>query len=333
VSAFDQVLKRGRLAHAYLFTGPAGIGKRLFAGELAKALLCEAPPGDKLEACDACDACHQVAAGTHPDFFTAGRPEEMVVFPIDTIRELCQDLSLKPARGRYKVAILDDAEELSPEASNCFLKTLEEPPPRSLLILISNQPERQLSTIISRCQVIAFAPLPPALVAELLRAQGIDDEALLDRVVRLSGGSPGDAEALADPALWEFRRTLLHGLTRPRPDTVALAQEWTRFVEEAGKEGPVRRRRATQVLRLLVEFLREALRFSVGGTPALVDPEDLGFLKELGQRVDPDQLVDLLQLCLEGDFQIDRMAQIVLVLEALLDAFGQTLRTPARSSV
>jgi len=325
-------VKRGRLAHAYLFTGPAGIGKRLFAGELAKALLCEAPPGDKLEACDVCDACHQVAAGTHPDFFTASRPEEMVVFPIDTIRELCRDLSLKPARGRYKVAILDDAEELSPEASNCFLKTLEEPPPRSLLILISNQPERQLSTIISRCQVISFAPLPPALVAELLRAQGIDDEALLDRVVRLSGGSPGDAQALADPALWEFRRTLLNGLTRPRPDTVALAQEWTRFVEEAGKEGPVRRRRATQILRLLMEFLREALRFSVGGTPDLVDPEDLGFLKELGQRVDPDQLVDLLQLCLEGDFQIDHMAQIVLVLEALLDAFGQTLRTPARSS-
>jgi DNA polymerase-3 subunit delta' len=332
VDQFDQVVKRGRLAHAYLFTGPAGIGKRLFAGELAKALLCEAPPSDKLEACDACDACHQVTAGTHPDFFTANRPEDKQEFPIEVVRELCKDLSLKPARGGYKVAILDDAEDLNEESSNCFLKTLEEPPPRSLLILISNQPERQLSTIISRCQVVPFAPLPSGLVAELLRAQGVDDEGLLERVVRLSGGSPGQAQALADPALWEFRRALLAGLTQPRPDTVTLALQWTQFVEDAGKEGPVRRRRAVQVLQLLVEFLREGLRFSVGGTPDLVDPEDLRYLKELGQRVNPDQIVELLELCLEADFQIDHMAQIVLVVEALVDAFGQSLLTASQAA-
>jgi DNA polymerase-3 subunit delta' len=327
VGTFDQVVKRGRLAHAYLFTGPPGIGKRLFAGELAKALLCEASPGGRLEACEECDACHQVTAGTHPDFFTARRPEESLEVPIDVVRELCKNLGLKPARGRYKIAILDDADDLNEAAGNCFLKTLEEPPPRSLLILIGNRPERQLSTIVSRCQVVPFAPLPPALVAELLRAQGMEDEALIDRVVRLSGGSPGQAQALADPALWEFRRTLLQGLTRPQPDTVALAQQWTRFLEEAGKEGGVQRRRANQVLRLVVEFLREGLRFSVGGTPDLADPEDLRFLKELGQRFNPDQIVELLELCLEGDFQIDRRAQLVLVLEALLDALGQTMRT------
>jgi DNA polymerase-3 subunit delta' len=332
VESFDRVVKRGRLAHAYLFTGPAGVGKRLFAGELAKALLCEAAARDKLDACDACAACRQVVAGTHPDFYTASRPDDKVEFPIEVVRELCKGLGLKPARGRYKIAILDDAEDLNEESSNSFLKTLEEPPPRSVLILISNQSERQLSTIISRCQVVPFAPLPAALVAELLRAQGMEDEGLLERVVRLSGGSPGEAQALADPALWEFRRALLHGLTRSHPNTVTLAQQWTQFVEEAGKEGPVRRRRATQVLGLLMQFLRESLRLSVGGTPELVDAEDLGLLKDMGQRANSNQIVELLELCLEAEFQIDHMAQIVLVLEALVDAFGQTLGPPSRAA-
>src|SRR5579883_1340364 len=126
VRAFDGVVRSGRLAHAYLFTGPSGVGKRLFAGELAKALLCEAPPGPGLQACDACDACLQVEAGTHPDLITAGLPEDNLEVPIEVIRTLCRGLALKPARGRCKVAILDDADDLNEAAANCFLKTLEE---------------------------------------------------------------------------------------------------------------------------------------------------------------------------------------------------------------
>src|SRR6266478_3619921 len=107
IQSFDHVVRRGRLAHAYLFTGPPGVGKRLFASELAKSLLCERP-GSALEACDACAACALVEAGNHPDQFTAGRPEDALEVPIEVIRELCRDLSLKPARGRHKIAILDD---------------------------------------------------------------------------------------------------------------------------------------------------------------------------------------------------------------------------------
>src|SRR5262249_47618859 len=76
IRAFERAVERGRLAHAYLFVGPTGVGKHLFARELAKAILCENPPNEGLEGCDACPACLQVEAGTHPDFFTAGRPEE-----------------------------------------------------------------------------------------------------------------------------------------------------------------------------------------------------------------------------------------------------------------
>jgi len=234
VQLFARAIERGRLAHAYLFAGPAGIGKRLFAGELAKALLCETNPPEKLQACDRCAACIQVAAGTHPDFFAVGRPEESLEVPIELVRELCRTFALKPARGHGKVAILDDADDLNDAAANCFLKTLEEPPPHSLLILIGSSVERQLSTIVSRCQAVRFAPLPGPVVADILRAQEISDARQVERLVRLSGGSPGQALALADPALWEFRGVLLKTLSQPRIDSVGLARQWARFVEEAG---------------------------------------------------------------------------------------------------
>src|SRR5437016_2190902 len=213
VDAFDRVVRRGRLGHAYLFAGPPGVGKRLFAEELARALLCESPARTRLEACDLCPACRQVAAGTHPDLFIAGKPEESLELPIDVMRDLCRSFSLKSARDRGKVVILDDADDLNEESANCFLKTLEEPPPRSVLLLIGTSPDRQLATIRSRCQVVHFAPLAGELVAELLRAQGAEDPALIERLVRLSGGSPGRARALADPALWEFRRQMLGQLS------------------------------------------------------------------------------------------------------------------------
>jgi DNA polymerase-3 subunit delta' len=325
VQAFHRVVRRGRLAHAYLFAGPPGVGKRLFAGELAKALMCESPPGERLEACDRCQSCHLVEAGTHPDFVAAGRPEDALEVPIDTIRELCRAFSLKSARGRGKVAILDDADDLNDAAANCFLKTLEEPPPRSVLILIGTNADRQLPTIVSRCQVIRFAPLPEPLVAELLRAQPLDDPTLADRLARLGGGSVGQALALADPALWEFRGKLLAGLAAPKMDSLGLARQWTEFVEEAGKESGAQRRRAALVLRLLIECFNEALQLQMGAPPRLADPADEQPLRALSDRLDADRLLALLERCLEADVQIDRRAQLVLILEALVDALGQRL--------
>src|SRR5262245_35749149 len=229
IGAFEQVARRGRLAHAYLFVGPPGIGKHLFAAELAKVLLCEGRAADLFAACDACPACLQVEAGTHPDFFTAVRPPESQEFPIDVVRELCRGLSLKPARGKGKLVVVDDADDLNEEAANCFLKTLEEPPPGAILIVIGTSEDRQLATIVSRCQVIRFRPLPDALVAELLHARGVENGKLIERLVGLSEGSPGRAQALADPALWDFRGSLVQGLSQPRPDAVGLAQQWLRF--------------------------------------------------------------------------------------------------------
>ena len=171
--------KRGRMAHAYFFAGPPGIGKRLFATELARALLCENASASHLEACDRCAACVQVGAGTHPDFFVVSRPPDTAGMPIEAIRELSRNLALKPARGRSKIAIVDDADDLNDPitqnaAANSFLKTLEEPPPHSVLILIGTTPDQQLATIISRCQVVRFAALSDELGCQVTASPRIE---------------------------------------------------------------------------------------------------------------------------------------------------------------
>ena len=236
-----------RLAHAYLFVGPAGIGKRLFAKELAKALLCEAKkrPGT-LEACDQCESCLLVDAGTHPDLFQVSRPEDKNEMPAEVMTNLCRDFCLKAARGHGKIGLIDDADDFNEESANCFLKTLEEPPPGSIFILLGTSLDRQLATIKSRCQMVRFAPLPDNHVRQLLQEQGVEDAAMLDRLVRLSGGSPGQALALADETLWQFRRSLLQAFAQPKVDSVALGKSLVEFAEEAGKETASQRRRATR---------------------------------------------------------------------------------------
>src|SRR5438128_11535919 len=141
VELFRHAVRRNRLAHAYLFVGPAGVGKRLFALELAKALLCERNEPGQLDACGECEACKLIDADTHPDFFWRGKPwidpkdgKEKNEIPIDLMRKLCASLGLKSARGRAKVAVLDDADDLNEESANCFLKTLDVPPPGSVFI-------------------------------------------------------------------------------------------------------------------------------------------------------------------------------------------------------
>ena len=165
VETFRAAFTRGRLGQAYLFVGPDGIGKRLFALQLAKSLLCENPPSP-LETCYRCPACAQVEAGTHPDVFRVRTPDGKHELPVEVIREFCGQMAMKPTRGSKKIGIVDDADDFNEESANAFLKTLEEPPPGSVLILLATSIDRQLPTILSRSQVVRFSPLQP----EALRA-------------------------------------------------------------------------------------------------------------------------------------------------------------------
>jgi DNA polymerase III subunit delta' len=335
VRSFSHVIRRGRLAHAYVFAGPEGVGKHLFAKELAKAILCEDPhvwKKEVLEGCDHCPACVQIEADSHPDYYSVGKSPESHEFPIDLMREVCQQFVLKSARDKGKVIVLDDADYLNEESANCFLRTLEEPPPRSLVILISSSLERLLPTITSRCQMIRFLPLQAELVEEILQSHGGEQSGqkpipadLLPRLVHLSGGSPGLALALADPALWDFRHTFLAGLTHVPLDSTALSKQWLAFVEAAGTDSAPQRERGRLVVRLLIDFLSDVLALHQQQPQRRTEADDLPLLEAMAAQTDTEKILLLLERCLEADRHIVRKVQLVLCLEGLLDGLAQRL--------
>jgi DNA polymerase-3 subunit delta' len=320
-NTFRAAVERGRLGQAYLFVGPDGVGKRLFALELAKALLCERPP-EPLTACGRCPSCAQVEAGTHPDVFTLRTPEDKHELPVDEMREFCTQMAMKPTRGTRKVGIVEDADDFNEESANSFLKTLEEPPPGSLLILLATNLDRQLPTILSRCQVVRFSPLRPDDLRAILTDQGVTDPAQLDRLVRLAGGSAAQALMLNDESFWEVRQKLVEGLTSPRPNFGALAQTWQQFNADAGKDNSAGQRlRASLVIRFLLDALRQALRLSLGAEAAGLDPADEPRLRAFAERLGPERLVELIDRCVEADYHVERRVQLILVVESVLEQF------------
>jgi DNA polymerase-3 subunit delta' len=146
-------LKRGRLAHAYLFAGPAGSGKVAMAKTLAKALNCGKAENDS---CDQCPSCRQVEKGEHPDVYWVRPESKSRRITVDQIREFERSVNMKSSGARVKVGIVVDADCMGEEASNAFLKTLEEPPAQTMILLLTANPQRLLATIISRCLKISF---------------------------------------------------------------------------------------------------------------------------------------------------------------------------------
>ncbi len=196
----QRTLAKGRIPQAYLFSGPSGVGKRLTAMTLAKALNCLAPvEGDS---CDGCQPCRKIEKGNHPDVREIG-PEGASI-KIDQIRELEEDIAKRPYEGKRKVYIFDQAERMGQEAANAFLKTLEEPAGNAVLILVTVNPEALLPTIRSRCQEVKFRPLPVGIVASYLEGMRGMDGKKAWLLASMSGGSLDRALGIReDFLLWD----------------------------------------------------------------------------------------------------------------------------------
>ena len=317
-------LVQGRFAHAFLFVGPDGVGKKTFARTLAQALLCERSRESALDPCGACPSCLQVMAGTHPDVLEVEKPEDKHELPIKAIRDLCLDLGLKPMHGTRRVAIVDDADDLNDEAANAFLKTLEEPPPGSVLILIGTSPEVQLDTIVSRCRVVRFDPLPRDELAAVLVEQGVTaDPAEADRLADLAEGSVNRARGLANPDLERFRRDMIDTLADPRGfDPPALAGKLGAFIKEAGKERIDQRGRARLLFGELARFFRGLLWQTAGLEPPSPDPDDRRAVASLAERLEPDDVFILADRCLAADYHLHRQGYMPLILDSLTHDLG-----------
>ena len=278
---FRRSIDRDRLASTYLFVGPKGIGKRTFAVKLAESLLCEQQDARTLQPCGNCSGCQQVRAQTHPDLILISKPPDKAFIPIENFigdkehrhqEGLCHDIGLKPFRGGRKVAIIEDADFLNQEGANSLLKTLEEPPPNSLLILIGTSEQRQLSTIVSRSQVIRFEPLTNSQVLAILELQSLieSDDIPLTDLANCSGGSVEMAIKLSDPDTFEFRRILFNQLAGLDPGSNDFQRTVIGFVDGAGKDGAKKRARLDLCADFAITFFRQ---WYVQITSAKSDPE------------------------------------------------------------
>lgn len=194
--AFALASARGRLHHAWLLTGPEGVGKASFAYRIARWLL-GAQVGGALEASPDDKVSHLVASQSHPDLMVLEREADKKSIPVDEARKLPEFFATTPALSAYRVAIVDAADDLNVNAANAVLKTLEEPPPRGVLLLVSHAPGRLLPTIRSRCRRLAFKGWEEARLTRFVetRTSLYGEDAA--RVARMAKGAPGRALQLA----------------------------------------------------------------------------------------------------------------------------------------
>ena len=229
-AAFEEALRRGRLHHAWLLWGPRGVGKARFALRAARRLLGARPDADYGPLGSAPDdpVSRLISARSHPDFLLLerevpdGKPRRNI--PVDEARRLPDFFSRSPALAPHRVAVIDAADDLNPNAANAVLKTLEEPPPRGVVLLVSHSPGRLLDTIRSRCRRLAFPPWPEADLADWLSRRGGAGEGDHAAAAR---GSPGRGLALAQGVRDDAAAAagaVMDGLLRPdEPALVKLA--------------------------------------------------------------------------------------------------------------
>lgn len=253
----------GKVAHAYLFAGPGGIGKNLVARAFAAALNCSSGGS---EACGICPDCAMMAASTHPNLMELcptdkdGERDAQGLIRIDQIREVQMGLRLKSERG-VKTVIVDGADRLVPAAANAFLKTLEEPPAGSVIILVSSKASDLLATIISRCQRVNFRPIPDEEVKGfLVERKGLNPNEA-GALARLSGGSLSKATAFIDDGSLQKRREVIEKLSAIGPADMAEA---LKLAEELSK---------TDELDAVLEFIKGWYRdriVAIEGAPHLI---------------------------------------------------------------
>ncbi len=318
VESLRRALMGGRLHHAYLFTGPPGVGKALAAQGMAEALLCSTPDAQG-DGCGRCNACQRAASGQHADLHRVSRRQKSDgtlenQIKIDQVRALQRALTFKSFEGARRVVLLIEPEKMNPATANALLKTLEEPGQDTHFVLVSDAAHRLLPTIVSRCQRVRFAPLPRAFVSEQLMAECELAPGDAELVAGLAEGSLGNAITLAKSDILSDRQHYIDGVDGRAtlgdvPDRLELAERLAKMKPDL----PL-------ILHLLRTWYRDVLLVQAGAaTRRLVHQDRVEDLQQRARTVSGAEVIERLERINDAETRIfEQNANARLTLEALL---------------
>ncbi|MDD4879679.1 MAG: DNA polymerase III subunit delta' [Candidatus Omnitrophica bacterium] len=299
-----KAIEEKRLAHAYLFIGPEGVGKSLLAKVFAAALNCEKGGA---EPCGECVPCKKIEAGIHPDVVILSTEGKSSQIGIDAIRRIEGAMSFKPYEGRTKVFTIDGADKMTEEAANSLLKTLEEPPKDTVLVLLASNMFKLQPTIVSRCQKILFHPLDErSIMKELIERYGLDEKKAAC-VSRFSEGRLGRAiEVLEGEALAKRNRIVDEFLT---PKQFGYEDTWL-YGEP--------REKINETLNALAVYFRDLLVFSLSKDQGLlVNLDRAADIARDAARYPAERLERIIEIIADTQEQIKRNANIKIALSCM----------------
>jgi DNA polymerase-3 subunit delta' len=360
VQALRGAIERDRVAHAYLFYGPDGVGKRAVAIEFARALQCERGEPD---ACGECNACSKVRRLIHPDvqvFFPQPSDAEMeeiveriqrlaknpyaavdfirrpsltdatkqsnkqAFYSVDFVREVLQKISsYRPVEGRYKVVIITDADLFRQDSANAFLKLLEEPPPRTVFILTTNRPDRLLPTILSRCQKHRFDAISPEMIERVLVEKEEVEPETAAMLARMADGSYSRALDLMENVELTANRALVVDFLR---QSYAASKNLPALIDSLAGMG---RDRVKGVLLLMQSWVRDLVLYDAAGDEArLVNVDQAESIRKFCTNLPHADLQAMVSLIEDAMRLVERNVHLFLVFKGLSQELHVAMHGP-----
>ena len=314
-------ITKNNVRHAYLFTGPAGVGKRTLALRFIRALNCLHPPqvGDY---CSECRSCQIISQNASPDLHVVTTEENERSIKVDRIRTLRRSLSLSPNEASRRMALLVDFHNATEQAANALLKTLEEPPPKVVMMLTAESRESLLPTIVSRCEIISLRPIMANNLAEFLKSQGETAERA-HLLASVASGRPGWAITVRnEPAVLERRDQLLDEMIElvggDRQKRFSYIKDWNNSLRKRFPILDDRRKECLEVLELWLGYWRDVMLVAYGAVEPRSNPDRKNEVEIHSGGIPKDQIIIAIEAIQNTIDAIDRNANLRLALETLM---------------